>query len=170
MSQLDAILKEASELTPSEQQQLAERLLTRHIGEALSAPAPQIPGQVEGYWFAEHQQPDAFRPLYRCTGAVLPVDGRLGEEGLALDLVLLEGAWYPLSEGGLYAYAHTSALLRGERYRFIVADRDWPQTAFAVELAEPLAPEVVTERYGHEAGLRSRPSYLTVQLRLHRIA
>ena len=99
-----------------------------------------------------------------------PVGGRLGDEGLALDLVLLEGAWYPLSEGGVYAYAHTSALLREERYRFIVADENWPHTAFAVEFAEPLAPELVSERYGDEAGLRTRPSYMTVQLRLHRIA
>jgi hypothetical protein len=83
--------------------------------------------------------------------------------------VFIDGAWYPLSEAGLYTYAHSSGLVFGDRYRFVRADGSWGGEIYEVELADALEGGAVGEWYGHEAELRSFSDYPTVQLRLRRV-
>lgn len=169
MSQVGTILDEARKLTPLEQRSLAEQLLARLEGGVPQAATVKLGGQVEGYWLAPHESVREAAPRYRPTGALLPPPGQdLSDDVLCLDLVFLEGAWYPLSEAGVYTYAHSSALRGGERYRFVRAHVPWASEVYEVDLAEALEADLIASRYGLAAANQARHDFPAVQLQLHR--
>lgn len=116
-----------------------------------------IPGQIEGYWIGPGLP--LIEPPGWPTGALL----RSGDGALALDLVFVEQAWFPLSEAALYTYPHTTGLQGGERWRFL---HKGSAEAFEVAIGPSLTRGQVEQYYGREASARSRPEYKTLQLRL----
>lgn len=122
----------------------------------IEATTAELAGQVPGDWFGPGEQVEHRRGWP--TGAVL----RSGE--LALDLVYIERAWYPMSEVALYTYQHSAGLLAGEPWRFVT--RAEPRTIFRVSLVPAISRQQVAENYGQDAGARCRDDRLTVQLRL----
>ena len=122
----------------------------------IEAATEELSGQVLGDWFGPGEQGEPRRGWP--TGAIL----RAGE--LALDLVYLEHAWFPMSEAALYIYQHSSGLLASEPWRFVT--RTQPRTVFRVSLGPAISRQQVVDSYGADAGARCRDDQLTVQLRL----
>lgn len=172
MSRVNAILDEASELPVPEQRELALQLLERlEVADVPEATEPRVPGQIDGYWFGAGAEIPTLPPAYDPTGALL-CDGGDGlyDGALCLDLVKLEGAWYPLSEAGRYAYAHSSSMLRDERVRFVPAGAPWATSVYEAAYADSLESVQVAASYGAEAQARCRLDYPTVRLKLRKLA
>jgi hypothetical protein len=171
VDRLHAILGEVEKLSPAEQHALAERLALRLQGGVPVALQTAIPGQIDGYWIRADAGVPALRPGYEPTGALLPREREALRTGATcLDLVFVEDAWYPLSEAGVYTYAHSSGLLYGERCLFVRADVQWASELYEAAYDDAIDSETVGRLYGHEAELRTRPDHPTMQLRLRRIA
>jgi hypothetical protein len=119
------------------------------------ASAEEITGQVLGDWYGPDEQVEQRRGWP--TGALLRV------ENLALDLVYIERAWFPMSEAALHTYQHSAGLLAGEPWRFVVRSS---RTVFRVSLGPAISHVEVANEYGADAGARCRKDKLTVQLRL----
>lgn len=122
----------------------------------IAAATEDLAGQVLGDWLGPGEQVEHRHGWP--TGAILQ------SADLALDLVYIERAWFPMSEAALYTYRHTAGLLAGEPWRFVA--RTHPRTIFRVNLGPAISRELVVNRYGAEAGSRCRDDRLTVQLRL----
>jgi hypothetical protein len=126
---------------------------------AAAAGAEPLADQLVGDWFGPDE---SFEPTQAWpTGAILRSQG-----DLALDLVFIERAWFPLSEAGIYIYRHSTGLRAGEAWRFV--SRDEPRLTFRASFGPALTRAQVIEQYGMQAGARCRNDQLTVQLRLVR--
>ena len=178
MRTIEDILQQASRLPPADRrrliEELEERLDREHAGNGaeIVATTEEIPGQVNGFWFAPDAEIPDVAPGYRPTGAVLPrPDGSNEAELTCLDLVPIETAWLPLSEAGRYTYAHSEGLMRDERWRFrTIGSATAKAIAYEAVYAESLStPAEVARLYGDEAARRSRPDRPIVQLRLRRL-
>lgn len=133
---------------------------------------PELPGQVLGHWFSEVLPvPPGKRPGYPPDGAILPYDGTLEDNIVALALVPIEGIWWPMSEAAQYTYHYTADLNTGLPCWFMpVAGHLSPDTSlYSVKWGTPLSQGEVVNLYGAQAGARARDDYLTVQLMLRRI-
>lgn len=135
--------------------QLSPQILARR--EALD-------GQETGDWFGPGEwnvhTADEPIPTGWPTGALL----RAGD--LALDLVYIERAWYPLSEAAIPAYLHSAGLKRGETWRFVT--RSQPRAVYRVRLGPSITRQQVAAVYGDDAAARTRPDHPTLQLRVIR--
>lgn len=171
MQAADAILEEVERLPPAEQLRLYRRLGAKLPPEAVGETVrPALIGQVDGFWIGAGEPLPTSRPAYRATGALLPQAGlTLAESPEVLDLVMIDGAWFPLSEGGLYSYVHSSALVHGQPYRFAVAGGEWGAEIYEVTLGRSIKLTTVRRRFGPEAAARARNDRSTVQLKLQRI-
>lgn len=76
--------------------------------------------------------------------------------------------WLPLSEAGLYTYAHATGLFHGDAWRFVAWD-DAVVHEYRANLDETLDPFSVAGHYGQDAQDRVRLDKRTVQLRLRRM-
>jgi hypothetical protein len=130
--------------------------LHRQLSPAVIARSEELDGQVTGDWFGPEEEPEALTGWP--TGALL----RSGE--LALDLVYIEQAWFPLSEAGIHTCRHAAGLAAGETWRF--RTRSQPATVYRVSLGPSIARRQVAAVYGDDAAARARPDHRTVQLRL----
>jgi hypothetical protein len=132
-----------------------------------------ITRQVSGYWFALHEKTPGKLPTWLPTGALLPRTGHgLRDGGVLLVLVPIDYVWFPLSERGVYTYAHSSGLVRGEAWRFVPCDAQdtpWP-TEYLARMAEPLAWEDVERLYGTEPARRARRDVASMQVQAQRRA
>jgi hypothetical protein len=125
---------------------------------AAAANAEPFVGQLVGDWVGPGEP---FEPTQAWpTGALL----RSGD--LALDLVFIERAWFPLSEAGIFIHRHSAGLSAGETWRFV--SRDEPRLTFRASFGPPLTRDQVIEQYGQQVGARCRDDRRTVQLRLVR--
>ena len=161
MSRTEELISQAKALPPDER-----RRIIRELG-AMEDPLDHedgLPGQVDGYWFGSTEDIPAERPGYLPTGAVLPQGGVLVGDVQCLDLVPVEDAWYPLSDAGVYTYAHSASLTYGDSYFFVPAAA-WG-TIYLAEMGEPLDPAEVGKRFGTAAAKRARPDRKSVIVRL----
>lgn len=128
-----------------------------------------LPGQIAGYWVPPWEAVSPEPPAYDATGAVLRRAGETAPDAfLCLDLVRIEDVWYPLSEAGIYTYAHSSGLVAGEAWRFVTYPAGAP-VEYEATPAEPLTAAEVAEQYGREAADRCRPNRAAVQIELRRV-
>jgi hypothetical protein len=88
----------------------------------------------------------------------------LGKEATCLDLVAVENYWIPLSESGLYTYAHSTALAN-ERDAFFVPHATWPRT-YAVKLIGRINQGEIAKRFDPEVAALARPDKPTLLLKL----
>ncbi len=130
--------------------------LHRQLSPEMIARSEELDGQVTGDWFGpeEELEPRTGWP----TGALL----RSGD--LALDLVYIERAWFPLSEAGIHTYRHAAGLAAGETWR--LRTRSQPPAVYRVSLGPSITRQQVAAAYGDDAAARARPDHRTVQLRL----
>lgn len=145
----------------------ARRTLSGMATAARSFPNPELEGQVSGYWTAPWSDSPLVKPDYRPTGAVLPRPGSNLDELVALDLVSIDYEWYPLSEAGVYTYAHSNGLLLNERWRFVAFGASGA-TVYDVEREDLISPADVARVYGSEAASRCRSDRPAVQVKLTR--
>ena len=167
VSKADQLLSEAQTLTPDERRRMIRELaLSLEPSGGPGEPTTGIPGQVDGYWFRSIDEIPAQPPEYLPTGAVLPEGGELSEGVDCLDLVFVEGHALPLSEAGVYTYAHSGSLTYGDPYFFVPA-QPWG-TVYQAELRDPIEPKTITSRFGAAASNRARPDRKAVIVRLTR--
>ena len=176
MPSVSTILDEARKLPAEQQRALVEELSAGLNGGArlesrLPGVEPRpIPGQIFGYWLGADDALPSVRPAWPPTGALLPAQGStIADCPLCLDLVPFSEGWLPLSESGILTYEHSSELTYGEPYRFVCAEEAWREQVFRVEFADLVDCDIVSERYGHEAGRRAGDDRLIVQLKLERL-
>lgn len=164
------ILEEARALPYKEKRELWEALFNEFQPSLAPCEAPgEMAGQVMGYWYPDVKGIPETKPSWDPTGAILPrLDGTDAPELLALDLVLIEGGWYPLSEAGKYSYSHSLALIDGEKQYFVTV-RPWAGSVFEVEWGPSLDPAALGGLYGEEAAARARKDKAILQLKLRRI-
>ena len=167
---MEQILGLANQLPLVQRRQLVwnlEKSIVRDIQqeeEDIVASSEEIPGQILGDWYGPYDTVPVAPPLHhRPTGAVLP-HGEPGPEFVALDLVHLTDAWWPLSEAGRYTYKHSEGLLRGERWYFLGRSGVLYEAAYAELLSSRARVETL---YGAEAARRCRPDKPIVQLNLY---
>lgn len=170
---VEKLFQAARALPTAERRKLLEHLAESLETEWHQAPVEAgIPGQLVGYWYASWETVPEEEPGFRPNGAILPA-GPL-EAGLfhALDLVDIDGTWFPLSESALGTYAHTVALQSGEQFFFVPArlqpwsslSRSWRNGILVPELAGTLTQAEVRQMYGAQAAERARADRNTVQL------
>lgn len=123
--------------------------------------AKKIANQIDGYWLRPQQAPSEAMLVGWPTGSLLVS----GDGTMALDLVFVESAWYPMSEAALYTYSHSQGLSQGELWSFWVKET---QEILEISLGASLSKTEVAAIYGREAAMRSRADHKTVQLRLRR--
>jgi len=155
-------------LAPEEKRKVIRELssqLDMHIADEATS-HPDIPGQVEGYWFRSETEIPASKPAYNPTGAVLPA-GRLEDNVDCLDLVDIDGVWYPLSESGVHTYAHSGSLSYGQPY-FFAPVSTWG-TLYKASLGSMEEPAQIGARFPSGAIQRARPDRKVVVLHLSRV-
>jgi hypothetical protein len=134
-------------------------------------PTPEIVGQINGFWLDEVRAPFAAPPNYQPTGAVLPPVGLTNfHDFICLDLVPVQAGpsfvWLPLSEGGVYTYAHSFGMLYGEPWRFFYWDSQGVPCEYDATYESPIPPASIGLIYGFEAALRARQDQHAMQLHL----
>jgi len=138
--------------------------LYHQLSPQILARSEALGGQETGDWFGPEdwdvRTADEPIPTGWPTGALL----RAGD--LALDLVYIERAWYPLSEAAVPAYLHSAGLKRGETWRFVT--RSQPRAVYRVSLGPSIARRQVAAVYGDDAAARAHPDHPTLQLRVVR--
>ncbi|MBC7976329.1 MAG: hypothetical protein H7138_15265 [Myxococcales bacterium] len=127
-------------------------------GSDMTADTEELAGQISGDWYGPNEGTESLSGWP--TGAIL-----LRDE-LALDLVYIERAWYPLSDAGLYTYLHSAGLVAGESWRFVT--RSSPSVTYRASFGPKLDRHEVARRYGDAAAARCRDDRRTLQLRLVR--
>lgn len=168
VTKTDQLLSEAQTLPPDERRRMIRELaLSLEPSDRSGEPGAGVPGQVNGYWFRSLDEIPPERPEYLPTGAVLPEEGRLSDDVECLDLVFVEGHALPLSEAGVYTYAHSGSLTYGDPYYFVPA-RHWG-AVYQAELRDPIEPGTITPRFGAAAANRARPDRKAVIVRLTRV-
>jgi len=167
MTRIDELLDEARQLPRPERKrivvELTAGLAPPQTDEVESA---EIPGQVDGYWFKGVADIPSRKPDYAPTGAVLPSGGKLDGDTSCLDIFFVEGSSVPLSESGLYTYAHSGSLTYGDPYFFVPAEQ-WGSVYRAV-LGDMLEPSELKTEFGEVAAERARPDRKAITLRLTR--
>jgi hypothetical protein len=146
-------------LTDDELQQLGGatvRDLHHQLSPDVIARTEELDGQTAGDWFG----PD--EAITHRTG--WPTGAVLCSGDLALDLVYIEHAWFPMSEAARSTYLHTAGLLAGRPWRFVT--RAPAATVYRVGFGPSLTRRQVAATYGADAAERCRPDYPAVQLRL----
>lgn len=125
----------------------------------------ELPGQLLGYWFEPGDDlPDA-RPDHDPTGAVL-IAAQVDSDGASDALSLIrgpDGPWRPLSLAAVRTYFHSTGLVEGETWSFVVFRADGTRTVF--ECSPPLRPATLPElesKFGTQARARVRDDYPTV--------
>jgi hypothetical protein len=137
---------------------------------ALVEPAvSELPGQLIGYWFEPGDDvPDA-RPDHDPTGAVL-IAAQAGAGGTSDAMSLTrgpDGLWRPLSHAAVRAYFHSTGMVEGETWTFVVFRAGGGRLVF--ECLPPLRDAALHEtesKFGPEARSRARDDYPTVVFRI----
>lgn len=130
--------------------------LHHQLSPDMIARSEELEGQTSGDWFGPGEQ------VTPRTG--WPTGALLRSKDLALDLVYIEQAWFPLSEAAIDTYVHTAGLAEGQTWRFVT--RSQPPTVYRVSLGPALTRQEVAATYGDDAAARARSDYRTIQLRV----
>ena len=152
-------------------------MLSIAMGSPAFAPTPvalvepalsELPGQLIGYWFEPGDDvPDA-RPEHDPTGAVL-IAAQGDADGTSDTLSLIrspDGLWRPLSHAAVRTYFHSTGLVEGETWTFVVFHADGSRRVF--ECLPPLRAAALHElesKFGPQARSRARDDYPTVVFR-----
>jgi hypothetical protein len=138
----------------------------------LEPAVPELPGQLTGYWFEPMDEVPDTRPDHAPTGAVL-LAPQANADGTtnALSLIRVrDELWRPLSHAAVRTYFHTTGLVDGETWTFVVFDRDGGRVVF--ECLPPLRAAALEElegTFGSDARSRAREDYPTVVFRIRQV-
>lgn len=122
-----------------------------------SGAVQELDRQITGYWFGPDEEIPSHPPDWDPSGALLPELAATPQSGpfIALSLAYLESMWRPISIAAAYTYLHTSGIMRGQKWRFVVAG-DHATETYIVEGAEDVLPDAIPARFGEEAHRRAR--------------